>query len=209
MEIHLRKIKKHCRFIILNLWMLIFSLQPAFSQQEKILNDHDFSHTNSYGINLSGLTTTSGLGLNLNTSFFYRFHKNIFAIGPNFQSNTMNLTGLQAYYQRELNLYIYQLKLYYQIHVLYQHNAMLGPTSNDQYRNIYGSELNFKHQALEEYMGLGVRKPLSDHICFDSSIGIGAYHMLNASQRPNQVPFKSENDLSFMLKIGLTYDFKY
>lgn len=185
----------------------LLPVERCLAQYEMLANN-SVEHVNSYGINISGLTTASGLGLNLNPSFYYRHKKNMLAIGPNLQRDNMHLSGIQGYYEHLLNTSIKNFLLYYQLNLIYHHRANLGTISSDQYKNIYGTRNDFKFRTFEHYMGLGLKRNLSDHINFDGGLGIGAYYTLNAFEQPNKVPFKMDNDLSFMLKIGLTYDFK-
>jgi hypothetical protein len=199
------KLKNH----ILCLGIIFLGLNAASAQTPTFLPDDIFIGKQSLGFNVSGLTTSSGFGMNLNPSFYFRHQKSLWAIGPNIQSNRMRPTGLQGYFQHDIISNLNQFNIFLHFHIMYQHNATLGPISSDQYRNIYGYNLTFKHKALEEYIGLGFRKAMSERMSFDMCLGIGAYHVLNADERPNKVPFKSENDLSLMLKVGMTYDFKY
>jgi hypothetical protein len=198
--------QKSAYLLILLALCILCPTGNTFSQTiyEEYLSQSKASQT---GINLSGITTGSGLGLSLNPSFFYRYKKNAVAIGPNIQRVQMNLSGLQGYFQHDFVSNFRQMIWYYHLNLLYHMQANLGPISNDQYRNIYGSGSDFKYRALEHYMGLGFKKCLSDYIFLDTGVGIGAYYILNSEEQPNKVPFKSELDLSLMIKVGLSYDF--
>jgi hypothetical protein len=169
--------------------------------------DH-FPTTFNYGINFSGLTSGSGHGVNINPSFFYRFKKNLIAIGPNIQRDYFNLSGIQTYYQHDFAANFNQWILFYHMNILYHMKANLGPTGTEQYINIYGNISDFKYNTFEHYMGFGLRKTIAEQLNFESSIGLGAYYTLNAFEQTNQIPFRADNDLSLMLKFGLTYDFK-
>ena len=192
--------------------LVFFLVRSVSAQTEMEIEKPDsislLSTEKDYGFNMAGVYTGSSLGLNLNPSMYYRFSKNLIALGPNIQRDNFNVSGVQSYFQHDLAANFKKTIIYYHINMLYHVRANLSPVGLIQYRNIYGQEFNMKYSAFEHYMGFGLRKNLSDHLNFDTSIGAGAYYTMNAEQQPHQVPFRPSDDFSLLLKIGITYGLK-
>jgi hypothetical protein len=197
----------------LSIIILLFLCNASYSQTYDYIPDDNIIPLSSiknkrYGIDLSGLATGSGLGLNFNPSVIYRYRTNLFAIGPNIQRDNLHFSGLQSFYQRDLTVSYESWVLYCHAILLYHLSASLGPSGMEQHFNFHGTLNDFRYNAIEHYTGFGVKKMIADNIHFDTSIGLGAYYTLNGDKQTAKTPFRSDNDVSLMIKLGLTYDFK-
>ncbi|MDQ3192056.1 MAG: hypothetical protein M3Q58_10720 [Bacteroidota bacterium] len=196
------------RYFILLLisFIILFNLSVVAQPNELYNNETDsllFSKSDkTYGLNLAGVYTGSALGLNINPSAFYKFRKNLLAFGPNIQQGDFNFSGVQGYFQHDLASTLRKTMFYYHINLLYHISANLNKV---QINN--GQTMDQKHNAFEHYAGIGMRKVITEQFYFDSSLGVGAYYTLN-DKYVNQMPLRSDNDFSLLIKFGLTYDFK-
>jgi hypothetical protein len=192
-------------------YFFLISIKTQAQNYYDKIDDTEFpvsALSRKYGLNFSGLATGSGLGINYNPSFFYRYKKNLFALGPNIQRDNFHFSGLQGFFQRDLAISPESWILYCHAVLLYHISALLGPSGMEQHFNLHGTINSFRYNTLEHYAGFGMKKILTDNIHFDTSIGLGAYYTFNGNQQELKPPFRSDNDLSLMLKLGLTYDLR-
>lgn len=209
------EVETYSTFKSLNTNTIIFLLVILFYCNIRIVFGQERTKfINHFGVSVKGTFTADGLGTFYVPSVFYIFKNNEISVGPIFQKNSTNSTGIQFNYEYTLvdrnsknSSYCDWLELFSFINSNYHHNASLGELTKEIERlsnneNGFNVE-NVRLNTIETYAGIGLRIDLSRKLKWKNCIGAGGYKIFNAPEGLDHC----KQGAGLLFKTGVSYQF--
>lgn len=168
----------------------------------------------SFGIRGTASISANRFGTLYCPSLYYRSERNLLSFGVIFQERNSYATGLQLNYEytlvdpsKDLDCNLEWLELYAFLNFNYHYNAFLGKSVCDEERysnkELTIDPAKIKLEAIDNYVGFGLRIMLTQNIKWFNGVGIGAFNVFNV---PDEL-FYNNRGLGLLLRSGISYQF--